>query len=98
MRPALKLIKTDPAQVAAAVSRQIGIGEADALGQLKQNIYLDHDEQRGPDYFGSSGAPGRLANRLLDTAEFLRAQKKVEQVPDLATFQAALRVPGGGRG
>ncbi|MFD4668536.1 glycine betaine ABC transporter substrate-binding protein [Lentzea sp. NPDC058450] len=95
---ALKLIKTDPAQVAAAVSRQIGIGEADALAQLKQNIYLDHAEQRGPDYFGSPGAPGQLANRLLDTAEFLRAQKKVEQVPDLATFQAALRTPGGGRG
>ncbi|MEU7476379.1 glycine betaine ABC transporter substrate-binding protein [Lentzea sp. NPDC042327] len=94
---ALKQVKTDPAVVAAAVSRQIGIGEADALAQLKQNIYLDHDEQRGPDYFGTAQAPGQLANRLRDTAEFLRGQKKVEQVPDLAAFQAALRVPGGGR-
>ncbi|MFD9701757.1 glycine betaine ABC transporter substrate-binding protein [Lentzea sp. NPDC059081] len=95
---AIKLIKTDPAAVAAAVSRQIGIGEADAVSQLKQNIYLDHDEQRGPDYFGSAQTPGQLANRLRDTAEFLRAQKKVDQVPDLATFQAALRAPGAGRG
>ncbi|MGZ3146496.1 taurine ABC transporter substrate-binding protein [Lentzea chajnantorensis] len=94
---ALKQVKTDPAVVAAAVSRQIGIGEADALAQLKQNLYLDHDEQRGPDYFGTAQAPGQLANRLRDTAEFLRGQKKVEQVPDLAAFQAALRVPGGGR-
>jgi taurine transport system substrate-binding protein len=93
---AIKLIKTDPATVAAAVGRQIGIGEADALAQLKQNIYLDHDEQRGPDYFGTSQAPGQLANRLRDTAEFLRAQKKVEQVPDVTAFRAALRVPGGG--
>ncbi|ANZ40473.1 glycine/betaine ABC transporter substrate-binding protein [Lentzea guizhouensis] len=93
---AIKLIKTDPAAVAAAVSRQIGIGEADALAQLKQNIYLDHDEQRGPDHFGTPGAPGQLANRLRDTAEFLREQKKVDQVPDLATFQAALRAPGAG--
>ncbi|HEX7308897.1 glycine betaine ABC transporter substrate-binding protein [Lentzea sp.] len=94
---AIKLVKTDPAKVAAAVGRQIGIGEADALAQLKQNIYLDHEEQRGPDYFGTSAAPGQLANRLRATAEFLRAQKKVEQVPDLAVFQAALRAPGGGR-
>ena len=93
---AIKLIKTDPATVAAAVSRQIGIGQADALAQLKQTIYLDHDEQRGPDYFGTPQAPGQLANRLHDTAEFLRAQKKVDQVPDVAAFRAALRVPGGG--
>ncbi|MFD4636151.1 glycine betaine ABC transporter substrate-binding protein [Lentzea sp. NPDC058436] len=93
---AIKLIKTDPATVAAAVSRQIGIGEPDALAQLKQNIYLDHEEQRGPDYFGTVQAPGQLANRLLATAEFLRAQKKVEQVPDLTALRAALRVPGAG--
>ncbi|KOV85555.1 glycine/betaine ABC transporter substrate-binding protein [Nocardia sp. NRRL S-836] len=93
---AIKLVKTDPATVAAAVSRQLGIGEADALAQLKQNIYLDHDEQRGPDYFGTPEAPGQLANRLRDTAEFLRAQKKVDQVPDLAAFRAALRAPGAG--
>ena len=93
---AIKLVKTDPDRVAEAVSRQIGTSTEDALSQLTQNIYLDHAEQRGPDYFGTADAPGQLANRLRDTAEFLRQQKKVDEVPDLATFQAALRVPGGG--
>ena len=93
---ALKLIKSDPDTVAAAVSRQIGISTADALSQLKQNIYLDHAEQRGPDYFGTPDKPGQLANRLRDTAEFLYQQKKVDSVPDVATFRAALRVPGAG--
>jgi taurine transport system substrate-binding protein len=93
---ALKLIKTDPDTVAAAVGRQIGISTGDALSQLKQNIYLDHAEQRGPDYFGTTGKPGRLADQLRSAAEFLYEQKKVDSVPDLATFRAALRVPGAG--
>lgn len=91
---ALRQINSDPAVVAAAVSRQIGSSPADALAQLKQNIYLDHDQQRGPDYFGTPQAPGKLAAQLRATAEFLVAQKKVESVPDVAAFQAALRIPG----
>jgi taurine transport system substrate-binding protein len=95
---AIKLVKNDPGVVAAAVSRQIGAGQEDALSQLKQNIYVDHEQQRGPDYFGTAQAPGQLAQRLRDTAEFLLQQKKVDSVPDLATLQSALRVPGAGNG
>lgn len=95
---ALKLIKTDPNVVATAVSREIGASVPDALAQLKQNIYLDHAEQRGPGYFGTEQSPGALAQRLRDAAEFLQRQKKVESVPDLAAFQAALRIPAAGNG
>ncbi|ALG10705.1 glycine betaine ABC transporter substrate-binding protein [Kibdelosporangium phytohabitans] len=91
---AIKQIKSDPAVVAAAVSRQIGSSTDDALTQLKQNIYLDHEQQRAPEYFGTPQAPGKLALQLRATAEFLAQQKKVESVPDVAAFQAALRVPG----
>ncbi|OLR94734.1 glycine/betaine ABC transporter substrate-binding protein [Actinokineospora bangkokensis] len=93
---AIKLIKTDPQQVAAAVSRQIGATTEDALSQLKQNIYLDHAEQRSPEYFGTAQAPGKLAEQLRATAEFLLSQKKVDSVPDLSVFQSALRVPTDG--
>jgi taurine transport system substrate-binding protein len=95
---AIRLVKSDPGAVAAAVSRQIGSSTEDALSQLKQNIYLDHAQQRGPDYFGTQQAPGRLADRLRDTAEFLHQQKKVDAVPDVAAFRAALRVPEAGDG
>nr|WP_042179994.1 glycine betaine ABC transporter substrate-binding protein [Kibdelosporangium sp. MJ126-NF4]CEL14147.1 Taurine-binding periplasmic protein TauA [Kibdelosporangium sp. MJ126-NF4] len=91
---AINQIKTEPTVVAAAVSRQIGSSVADALTQLKQNIYLDHEQQRGPEYFGTAQAPGKLAGQLRATAEFLVQQKKIESVPDVAAFQAALRVPG----
>ncbi|MCP2163613.1 taurine ABC transporter substrate-binding protein [Goodfellowiella coeruleoviolacea] len=90
---AITQIGRDPAVVAEAVHRQLGISGADALAQLDQNIYLDLDQQRGADYFGSTAAPGALADRLRDTAEFLFQQKKVDSVPELATFRAALRVP-----
>ncbi|QFZ21090.1 taurine ABC transporter substrate-binding protein [Saccharothrix syringae] len=92
---AIKKIKTEPRVVAEAVARQIGAGVDDALSQLKQNIYLDHAEQLGPDYFGTPEAPGRLAEQLRATAEFLHGQKKVDSVPDLAAFRSALRAPRG---
>ncbi|MFI9011551.1 glycine betaine ABC transporter substrate-binding protein [Actinosynnema sp. NPDC053489] len=92
---AIKKIKTEPRVVAEAVARQIGAGVDDALSQLKQNIYLDHAEQRTPEYFGTADAPGELADQLRAAAEFLHGQKKVDAVPDLAVFRAALRVPRG---
>ncbi|GAA2996180.1 taurine ABC transporter substrate-binding protein [Actinokineospora diospyrosa] len=92
---AIKQIKSDPKPVAEAVARQIGASVEDALSQLKQNIYLDHAEQRTPEYFGTPEAPGKLADQLLSAAQFLKEQKKVDTVPDLATFRAALRVPRG---
>ena len=92
---ALKKIKSEPRVVAEAVSRQLGASVDDALSQLKQNIYLDHAEQLGPEYFGTADAPGKLADQLRAAAEFLHGQKKVESVPDLATFRAALRAPRG---
>jgi len=91
---AIGLIKTDPGVVADAVARQIGSSKEDAAAQLRQNIYLTHAEQRGPDYFGTKDAPGQLANRLRDAAEFLHDQKKIDAVPDLETFRAALLGPG----
>ncbi|MGM1062272.1 taurine ABC transporter substrate-binding protein [Saccharothrix sp. Mg75] len=92
---ALKKIKSDPGVVAEAVARQIGAGVDDALSQLKQNIYLDHAEQRAPEYFGTPEAPGQLAAQLRAAAEFLHGQKKIDTVPDLSVFQAALRAPRG---
>ncbi|HEX6345231.1 glycine betaine ABC transporter substrate-binding protein [Umezawaea sp.] len=91
---AIGLVKTDPGVVAEAVSRQIGSSKEDAVAQLEQNVYLDHAEQRGPEYFGTAEAPGKLAERLRDTAQFLHGQKKIEAVPDVATFRAALLAPG----
>ncbi|WP_199443754.1 taurine ABC transporter substrate-binding protein [Umezawaea beigongshangensis] len=92
---ALKKVKTEPRVVAEAVARQIGAGVDDALSQLQQNIYLDHAEQRAPEYFGTPDAPGQLADQLRAAAEFLHGQKKVDSVPDPSVFRAALRMPRG---
>ncbi|MEU6130369.1 glycine betaine ABC transporter substrate-binding protein [Saccharopolyspora sp. NPDC047091] len=90
---AIRQIRTDPRPVAEAVSRQLGSSVDDALGQLRQNLYLDLDQQRAPEYFGDPQAPGALAARLRDTAGFLLEQRKIDALPDLATFQRALRIP-----
>ncbi|MEU4806224.1 glycine betaine ABC transporter substrate-binding protein [Actinosynnema sp. NPDC023587] len=92
---AIKKIKSEPAVVAEAVARQIGASVDDALSQLKQNIYPDHAEQRTSRYFGTADAPGELADQLRATAQFLHGQKKVDSVPDVAAFRAALRAPRG---
>lgn len=90
---AIKQISTNPDVVAQAVSKQIGSSVEDALSQLEQNIYLDLAAQRGPEYFGTPSAPGALAGQLRNTAEFLVQQKKIDEVPDLSTFQNAIRIP-----
>lgn len=87
---AVKLAKSDPAQAAASIAKQLNISPADAETQLKQLVLLDAAEQTGADYLGTPGAPGKLAQNLHDAAVFLKSQQKIDAVPDPSVFAAAL--------
>jgi len=87
---AVQLYKTDPQTAAAAVGRQLNISTDEALAQMKDLILLDASQQAGPDYLGTPGAPGKLADNLRSAAEFLKAQGDVQGVPALTSYQAAL--------
>lgn len=91
---ALDLINTDPAAAAEFVGQELGISADEALGQLKQGVFLTPAQIASPQWLGTPGAVGNLANNLLSAAEFLLAQKQIEKAPTLEELQAAIYVEG----
>ena len=91
---ALNTIKNDPAAASTAVGRQLGISPAEAATQLKAGIFLTPTEVASPDWLGTDSGAGQVADNLFDAATFLKAQKKVDSVPPLSTFQSAVAVKG----
>ncbi|MBB5867980.1 taurine transport system substrate-binding protein [Allocatelliglobosispora scoriae] len=89
---AVKLARSDKAAAAAAIARQLSITPAEAEAQLAELVLLDAAQQKSADYLGTPAAPGKLAENLQSAAEFLKSQGKLDQAPDLATYQAGLAV------
>ncbi|MFD4182408.1 glycine betaine ABC transporter substrate-binding protein [Rhodococcus sp. NPDC058514] len=91
---ALTTIADDPATAAKSVAAETGTTEQDAAGQLRQGVFLRPAALSSPEWLGTEGAPGNLANNLHSAAQFLAEQKQISSAPDLATFQRALYVKG----
>ncbi|WP_342045854.1 taurine ABC transporter substrate-binding protein [Bacillus sp. OTU530] len=77
-----------PEQSAQLLSKELGLSPEESLTTMKQIIWLDASQQK--EYFGTSGQPGKLANVLKDTADFMVKQKNISSAPDLNTYQRAL--------
>ncbi|MFI5980080.1 ABC transporter substrate-binding protein [Streptomyces sp. NPDC051555] len=84
--------RTAPDQAAKSVGAELGLPVDEAKRQLSELVLLSAEEQAGPDYLGTPGAPGKLAANLHDAAVFLKGQKAVDTVPDVAAFGRALAV------
>lgn len=91
---ALDLLADDRSTAAAAVARQLSISPEKATDQLSQGVYLKPAELASPEWLGTTGAPGQLAQNLRSAAEFLAAQKQIPAVPDVKTFESALYLDG----
>lgn len=91
---ALDTIKDDPAAAAKAIAAEIGLPEADVVGQLKQGVYLTPAEVASAEWLGSEGAPGNIATNLQSASQFLADQKQIPAAADLKTFQDAIYVKG----
>lgn len=91
---ALTTIADDPDTAAKAVAAEAGITPDEAKSQLTQAVFLDPAEVTSPQWLGTDGAPGTLANNLHSAAQFLAEQHQIPSAPDLATFQAGLYVTG----
>jgi taurine transport system substrate-binding protein len=91
---ALNLIASDPAAAATAVGKELNLSAADAQGQLSQGVFLKPADLASPEWLGTPGNVGKLADNLLAAAQFLKEQQKIDAVPDLATVQKAVYVQG----
>jgi len=87
---ALETIHDDPAAAAAAVAAEIGGTPEQAAGQLAQGVFLTADELTSPEWLGTEGAPGNLAQNLQSAAEFLAGQQQIPAAPPLSTFERAI--------
>jgi taurine transport system substrate-binding protein len=91
---ALALLSTDPATAAKYIGPELNIGPADALAQIRQGVYLPPAQVSAPEWLGTAGAPGKLADNLRSAADFLVQQKQIDQAPPLRFLQSSLYLEG----
>jgi len=91
---ALNLIHDDPAAAAKSVGVELNLSPAEAQRQLSQGVFLKPADLASPEWLGTSAAKGKLADNLLNAAQFLKDQQKIDAVPELATVQAAIYTEG----
>lgn len=87
---ALDLIADDPDAAAQAVGAELNLGQAEAKAQLSQGVFLKPEDLASPEWLGTPGKVGGLAQNLVSAAQFLKDQQKIDAVPDLATVQRAV--------
>ncbi|GAA3983605.1 ABC transporter substrate-binding protein [Thermobifida alba] len=91
---AVTLLHEDRAAAVEAIAAELNLEPAEAEEQVGQLVFLDAAEQSSADYLGTADEPGRLAEALLLTAEFLAEQGEIDAAPTLEDFQAALATQG----
>jgi taurine transport system substrate-binding protein len=91
---ALTRIASDPDGSAKAVGAELNLAPADAAQQLKLGVFLKPADIASPEWLGTPGNVGKIADNLADAAAFLKAQQKIDSVPALADVQKAIYVQG----
>jgi taurine transport system substrate-binding protein len=91
---ALDLIATDPASAAKAIGAELNLSPADAQDQLSQGVFLKPADLSSPEWLGTEGSVGKLADNLVSAADFLKSQQKIDAVPALADVRKAIYVKG----
>ncbi|MEV6491332.1 ABC transporter substrate-binding protein [Actinoplanes sp. NPDC051633] len=91
---ALDLIASDPAAASKSIGAELNLSATDAQNQLKQGVFLKPADLASPEWLGTEGQVGKLADNLVSAAQFLKDQQKIDAVPDLATVQKSVYVKG----
>ncbi|GAA2632249.1 taurine ABC transporter substrate-binding protein [Paractinoplanes durhamensis] len=91
---ALNLIASDPAAASKAIAVELNLSPEEAQSQLSQGVFLKPADIASPEWLGTEGSVGKLADNLVSAAEFLKGQQKIDAVPSLADVQKAIYVKG----
>lgn len=87
---AIEFIRNSPEEAAAAVGREFGIDQREALRQMESLVFLSGEEQLSSAYLGDSRSAGDLVDVFMATAEFLAEQRTIRQAPDRSVFEEAI--------
>jgi taurine transport system substrate-binding protein len=87
---AVDLWKTKPDEATAIVAKQAGVTEAVAKHDLSEYDFVSLKDQLSPAWLGTPGKPGKFAEVLKGTADFLVQQKSIRSAPSVSAFQKAI--------
>jgi len=90
---AVELYRKDPERAVRAVAKEFRLREDEARVMMRELIWLDGREQLSEKYLGRPGKPGKLAEVLKDTGDFLKAQRILKESPGIEVFRRAVN-PG----
>lgn len=91
---ALRLLRSDPEGSARSVAAELDISLADARAQLAQGVFLTPEQVASPEWLGTDGAPGKLADYIVSTGQFLAGQQQIDAAPTRAAVSGALYLKG----
>jgi taurine transport system substrate-binding protein len=87
---ALGLWRSNPEEAAKLVAQQAGVSPETAMAEMKAYDFVDLPAQTGEAWLGEPGKPGKFAEVLKGTADFLVEQRSLRSAPPVGTFGSAL--------
>ena len=79
MNNATKVYQETPEQTYAPIGKMAGITPEKTKNIMSAMGFYNRDEQLSPDWLGTSGKPGRMAQNLKKIADFLVKQKAMDE-------------------
>ncbi len=86
---ALNLWTTKPDEAAAIVAKQAGVTPQVAKTEMEEYDFVSLENQLSPQWLGAPGKPGKFAEVLKRTADFLVEHRSIRSAPPLAAFHKA---------
>lgn len=87
---AVEMWQAKPDEAAEIVAKQAGVTAAVAKRDLGEYEFISLKDQLSPEWLGAPGKPGKFAEVLKHTADFLVQQKSIRSAPELGAFQKAI--------
>jgi taurine transport system substrate-binding protein len=84
---AVDYYRQNGAEAAKLQAKEFNLPEAEMTRQMKTMVMLNGKEQLDAKYLGTCAKRGGLAKALKDTADFLKAEKRIKDAPALAAFE-----------
>jgi taurine transport system substrate-binding protein len=84
---AVDYYRQNGAEAAKLQAKEFNLPEAEMTRQMKTMVMLNGKEQLDAKYLGTCAKRGALAKALKDTADFLKAEKRIKDAPALAAFE-----------
>jgi taurine transport system substrate-binding protein len=87
---ALAMWRTSPDEAARIVAQQAGVTPEVAKAEMEAYEFIDLAGQTGEQWLGVPGRPGKFAEVLKGTADFLVEQRSIRSAPGVEVFGRAL--------